>query len=54
MASLKRHFSPETPFMELSNAIFLHSHYRSGGDSGEIYGWAAMIDLFGLEQQAKD
>ena len=30
MAGVKRHFSPETPFMELSNAIFLHSHYRSG------------------------
>ena len=30
MASLKRHISPEMPFMELYNVIFLPSPYRRG------------------------
>ena len=38
MASLKRHISPEMPFMELYNVIFLPSPYRRGGDSGEVFG----------------
>ena len=38
MASVKRHISPETPFMELYNVIFLPSPYRRGGDSGEVFG----------------
>ena len=30
MASVRRHFSPLTPFMELYNVIFLPSPYRRG------------------------